>query len=373
MMSSVETAHQHVGAWGLALVALGWGCSSSAADPAPPLAPATVAETDVFVGGQEGYPTYRIPSVIETASGALLAFAEGRQNLADTGDIDLVMKRSLDGGATWSKLSVVIDQGGDVAGNPSPVVDRATGAILLLFDTNPAGDPNARRVLVTRSADEGATWSTPIDLTADVKPSTWTFYAVGPGRGIQLRDGRFVVACDHHDAATGESRSHVIYSDDGVAWHLGGSLAPDTDESQVAELDDGSLVINARDLSSAHLRAVARSVDRGLTWSDTTRDPALRDPSCEGSLLATPHGLVFSNPDSTVYLERKLLTVRVSRDGGRSWAASRVLHAGPAAYSALAQVGADDLGCLYEHGEKLAFAPYERITFARFAARWIGE
>lgn len=349
----------------LALLGLA-ACSSS-----EPAAPPAVREVDVFVGNEDGYPTYRIPALIETKSGALLAFAEGRQDINDTGDIDLVMKKSVDGGATWSALKVVVDNGPDVAGNPCPVVDRATGTILLLFDENPADDDQARRVLVTKSADEGATWSKPVDVTADAKLPSWTWYATGPGRGIQLASGRFVIPCDHHDPSTGVSSSHVIWSDDGDHWHVGGSLAPDTDEAQVAELADGTLLLNARDMSPAHRRVVGRSSDQGQTWTSVARDPTLTDPPCQGSLLQTPFGLLFSNPDSVELLGRARLTVRISHDGGATWAASRVLREGPSAYSSLAVTPNGEIACLYEHGEQLPFAPYERITVARFARSWL--
>lgn len=355
----------------LASFALFAACSSSD-PPDAAIAPAPELEqADVFVGGVEGYGVYRIPSLIETPSGALLAFAEGRRNISDTGNIDLVMKRSTDGGATWSTLRVVVDEGDDTAGNPCPVVDRATGTVVLVYDTNPAAKPDSRRVLVTKSRDDGVSWSTPVDVSAEAKPANWSWYAVGPGRGIQLASGRLVVPADHHDVSTNVSASHVIYSDDGELWHVGGSLGPDTDEAQVAELDDGTLVVNARDLSAAHRRAIARSTDGGLTFSEVARDPTLRDPPCQGSLLATPFGLLFSNPDSEIAAERVRLTVRLSTDGARTWTTSKVLREGPSAYSALAPLPDGRIGCLYESGEKYAFAPYEKIVLARFGRDWL--
>lgn len=334
--------------------------------------PPEFAEYEVFIGGQEGYDVYRIPAIIETASGALLAFCEGRRSIADTGDIDLILKKSLDGGRTWSKPRIVVDYGRDTAGNPAPVLDRTSGDILLPFCTNPANDENNRRVWLSRSRDEGETWLDPVEITAAVKPREWTWYATGPGRSIQLATGRFVVPCDHTEAVSGATSAHIIYSDDGQEWKLGGSIGPDSDESQVAELADGRIVFNARDLSDEHRRWVAYSPDQGLTWSEAIHDPELPDPSCMASLLNTPDGLLYSGPASEKQLIRRDVTVRLSHDGGQSWPISKVLHPGGSAYSALARLPDGNLGCLYENGIA-PFLPYQRITFAVFSWAWLEQ
>ena len=330
------------------------------------------AEQDLFVNHVDGYNVFRIPSIIETTQGTLLAFCEGRDSIADDGNIDLVMKRSFDNGKTWTDLQVIIDNGPDTAGNPAPVVDRDTGTIWLPYCTNPAYDMNNRRVFITHSNDDGETWAASTDITDMVTREGWTWYATGPGRSIQLGSGRFIVPCNHRDTISGTANSHIIYSDDGINWHIGGILGPDTDESQVAELEDGSLLINMRDLSDVHRRQIARSYDEGLTWTVTTYDEALPDPSCQGSLLETPFGLLFSNPVGEISILRHNLTVRLSEDGGETWAVSKTLHAGPAAYSALSLLPEGRLGCLYENGE-FPFLPYKRITLAVFSLRWLQE
>src|SRR5262249_37080255 len=193
-------------------------------------------QADVFVSGKDGYHTFRIPTVIVTPKGVVLAFCEGRKNSrSDTGDIDLVLKRSLDGGATWQKLQVVVDDGPDTVGNPCPVVERATGTVWLTLTKN-LGHENeklirdgkskvGRTVWVLKSTDDGATWSRPVEITASVRDPQWTWYATGPGCGIQLRSGRLVIPCDHTTRDSRLMRSHVIYSDDrGVTWKLGGVL-----------------------------------------------------------------------------------------------------------------------------------------------------
>jgi len=344
-------------------------------------------ETAVFVGGQEGYHTFRIPSLLTTAKGTLLAICEGRKTGGgDAGDIDLVMKRSEDLGATWGDLQVIYEQGGDekiTIGNPCPVVDQSTGVIWMPF----CRDNDA--VLMMHSNDDGQTWSVPREITVDVKPGNWGWYATGPGVGIQLtrgkHRGRLVIPCDHYEHR-GEKKvkmSHVIFSDDhGKSWQLGGSVGDHTDECQVVELHDGRLMINMRNYwgrdggkpELAKKRAVAISNDGGASWGELTFDATLIEPICQASFLKhsndkfRPAPLLFSNPASTS--KRDHLTVRLSRDEGKSWPVSRLLHEGPAAYSCLTVLSDRSIGCVYETGEDNA---YQRITFARFTLNWLGE
>lgn len=338
---------------------------------------AGLEETVVYRSGEDGYHTYRIPAAITTRDGTLLAFCEGRRaGRADTGDIDLLVKRSRDGGRTWSRAITVADFGGDTIGNPAPVVDRRNGTVWLLLTSNP-GDvlekniqPGlagpTRRVWVTHSKDEGATWAEPREITTAVKRPEWSWYATGPGNGIQLRDGRLMVACDHYYGTAAEQRfSHVIYSDDaGETWKAGGTVGPRCNESTVAEQPDGSLVLNMRNDMGSHRRAVSTSVDGGLTWTAPVLDDALVEPVCQGSLLRAGKGkdavLLFSNPAHT---RRRNMTVRLSRDGGATWPVAKTIHGGPAAYSNLVELGEGWIGLLYERGDE---QPYETITMTRF-------
>jgi len=353
-------------------------CAASAAEP---------RHTDLFRAGEGGYHTYRIPSLIETRQGMLLAFCEGRKgSSSDSGDIDLLLRRSNDGGATWSPVQTVWDDGPHTCGNPCPVVDRDTGTVWLLMTWNagrqredqiqPGFGEDSRRVFVTQSSDDGATWEKPVEITQSVKRPEWTWYATGPGNGIQLRGGRFVIPCDHKTKTAGIERyhSHVIYSDDhGKNWQIGGIAGDKTNESAVAELKDGTLLLNMRSNHGKSRRAVAQSADGGLNWSPVAFDDALGEPVCQASLITTRRWneagdeLLFSNPADT---KRIRLTVRLSRDGGRTWPVSRLLHEGPSAYSSLCPLGKDEAALLYERGDK---NPYEGITFARFGLDWIEE
>jgi sialidase-1 len=339
---------------------------------------------DVFRSGEDGYHTYRIPALIAAKDGTLLAFCEGRrQSRGDSGAIDLLLKRSLDGGRTWMKAQTVASFGSDTIGNPAPVVEWKTGAILLLLTRNPgditenqivdASVPGTRTVWITRSADNGSTWTPPEEITSSVKRPEWTWYATGPGNGIQLRAGRLVIPCDHIERGTKARRSHVIYSDDrGKTWKIGGAADENTNESAVAELRDGSLLLNMRSYHGQNRRAIAHSVDGGLTWSKVELDPVLIEPVCQASLIrAVRPGnkssgrLIFSNPADT---KRDHLTVRLSPDDGKTWPISKLIDPGPSAYSSLAVLKDGTIGLLYEHGEK---SSYERITFVRFSLDWL--
>ncbi|MFL5620852.1 MAG: exo-alpha-sialidase [Gemmatimonadaceae bacterium] len=366
-----------------ALLVLGCSGALSRKPAAPARAPELV---DVYVAGAGGYHTYRIPSVIATPKGTLLAFAEGRRTSgADAGDIDLVVKRSSDGGRSWSPMQVIADDGPNTVGNPCPVVDRRTGTIWLLTTHNPgtlrekdivAGSaPASRTVWAMRSDDDGLTWSPAVEITSSVKRPDWTWYATGPGVGIQTSTFRLVIPANHVEAGTGINRSHLFYSDDGgKSWRLGASADPGTNESQVVELADGRLMLNMRNHPPLreNFRLVATSDDGGESLSKTTPDRTLIEPPAQASILrltTTTTGdrnrLLFANPAST---RRERMTVRLSYDEGMSWPVAKVVEPGPSAYSSLVALPDRSVGLLYERGVR---SPYERITFARFTLKWL--
>lgn len=351
--------------------------------------------TDVFVSGTDGYHTYRIPSLFVTDKGTLLAFCEGRKaGRGDAGNIDLLLKRSRDGGKTWSPQQVVWDDGDNTCGNPCPVQDRETGTIWLLLTWNHGQDRESqikkntsrdtRRVFVAHSTDDGRTWSQPREITATTKRPEWRWYATGPGIGIQLQRGphagRLVVPCDHSvvspDDPTGYN-SHVIYSDDhGHTWKLGGVIRPAVNECQLVELTDGTLMINMRNYDRTQTsRAVATSNDGGATWSKVRHDPALVEPICQASFLryttAARHDrnrLLFSNPGHGRQGRRRDMTIRLSYDEGQTWPIQRLLWPGPAAYSCLGILPDGRMACLFEGGKQ---NPYERIIFTTFSRQWL--
>jgi len=256
---------------------------------------AQLVHVEVFRSGEDGYHTYRIPAIVRTTKGTLLAFCEGRKHSArDWGDIDILLKRSRDGGRTWSPAIRVADFGEDTVGNPAPVEDRKSGTVWLLLTRNPGDVPEknilpgwegpTRTVWLTWSKDDGLSWAPPVEITRSVKRPEWSWYATGPVNGIQLRSGRLLIPCDHVVRADLAQRySHVIYSDDGGrSWQIGGSVGPDCNESTVAELSDGTLMLNMRSYGGRNRRAVALSRDGGLSWSPPAFDETLVEPDRNG-------------------------------------------------------------------------------------------
>lgn len=355
---------------------------------------ADLQQVEVFTAGTDGYHTYRIPAVLRAKDGTLLAFAEGRKSgRGDAGNIDMLVKRSRDGGRTWSAQSVIWDDADNTCGNPCPVLDRTTGTVWLLLTHNLGSDKESdiitkksrstRTVWVARSDDHGQTWSKPVNITATTKDPSWGWYATGPGVGIQIERGphagRLMIPANHSfDDPNGNLRSgpyshrtHALYSDDhGKTWKLGGSTGANTNESQMVELAEpaGALLLNMRSYFNRSRRTHSTSADGGLTWTAPVDHPELIEPVCQASIVRhrfpasnRPGLLLFSNPADPK--NRVNLTVRGSTDDAKTWPTKLVLHAGPSAYSCLVALDPTTAGCLYERGEK---GPYEKITFAIF-------
>jgi sialidase-1 len=332
-------------------------------------------QQDIFVSGQNGYHTFRIPALLTTREGTVLAFCEGRRNgQGDAGEIKVVLRRSEDGGETWGPPQVIAEDGTNTIGNPCPVQDRETGTIWLVLCRN-AEDGHekdilagkaSREVLTIKSDDDGRSWSPLKNITDDVKLPDWTWYAAGPCHGIQLKSGRLVIPCNHAVLHSSEERSgpyisHIMYSDDhGETWRIGRDVGEYTNECSVAELADGSLYINMRSYHGRKRRAYSWSSDGGLNWTPPELNAALTDPVCQGSILCTEEGkMLFSNCASE---KREKLTLQISADRCRTWNAIEMLHEGPAAYSDLALTQDGAVLCLYECGE---LKPYERIRLAK--------
>lgn len=334
----------------------------------------------VFANASEGFACYRIPAIVRCVNGDLLAFAEGRvESCSDSAHtIRLVSKRSSDGGRTWEPVQEVTrslgENGERVCHNPSPVVDTVHGMGRVIVLVNKAqhtewdlarGAGRSRCVMLT-SDDHGHTWHER-DISDDVhRWPEWRVQRPTLGHAIQLQHGphrgRIVHAgvITEGDASVFESRNYVFYSDDlGGRWHVAGILPwIGLNEATLAELPDGSLIVNTRayqDGAPCGLRAITRlrfTSDGTFEVIDATRlDPALIDPAVQASLLTLPDGrLAFCNPANRG--ARVGLTVRISVDGGRTWPVSRLIDPGPSAYSDLVMIDDRHLGVLYERGNQ---------------------
>ena len=274
---------------------------------------AFLQQKPLFTSGSGGYFRYRIPALVVSQSGTILAFCEGRRFTGqDSDQIDLLLRRSFDGGSTFEEPDCIISEEGWVCGNPAAVVDQTTGVIWLLFCKNGMHDREIqichgeadRTVWLTSSRDDGLTWAEPVEITGYVKLPGWAWYATGPGHGIQLTSGRLVIPCDHSlliQSPGGEIvyHSHVIFSDDhGQTWQIGGSAPEGTNESTAVETMDGLLYLNARNAPryqyqpdgtvstqrAALYRATAWSDDGGNSFPHNGYDQALIEPICHASV-----------------------------------------------------------------------------------------
>ena len=347
---------------------------------------------DLFVSGEDGYNVYRIPSIIVAADDSLLAFCEGRASRSDTGKIDLIMKRSTDGGKTWSEQQVVWTDGANTCGNPCPVVDKQTGRIFLFSTWNLGTDherdiiartaKDTRRVFYLTSDDNGLTWSEPVEITKQTKRSDWGWYATGPGIGIQLQygahKGRLVIPANHSFDVCADGQvfgAHVIYSDDGGdTWQMSDPIVPGLNESQVVELVDGRLMLNSRNYLYSGTRALAFSNDGGKSWPHLSFQSNLIEPRCQASIIRySPNKitdkniLLFSNPSHIS--RRENMMVKLSYNEGKSWDIGKTIHEERAAYSCLVALPDGKIGCFYEIGKD--GIAYERIILATFTLDWL--
>ena len=340
--------------------------------------------TDVFVAGEQGVNTYRIPALILAPDGSLLAFCEARkESQADASPTDMVLRRSLDGGQTWLPTQVLVrGENQDALMNPCPVVDRTNGTILLICQKANVARQDHHEHFQLVSSDNGKTWSAPVNIAARIANYDDCFNP-GPGVGIQMRNGRLIIpgyTGEVNDETDEGWNSRVLYSDDhGNTWTLGPRAPELSDECQAVELADGALMLNMRGNMGKSCRGVAISKDGGQTWSSLRWDRALNECPCQASLvrysLARPgdkNRLLFANPDNAGekfnVVERTRMTVRMSYDEGRTWPVRRLIHAGPSSYSTLVRLPDGDIGLLFEGGDKHR---REWIRFVRFSLSWL--
>jgi sialidase-1 len=368
-----------------------------------PVAEAVAAAPErrtVFNPATDGYASIRIPALLTTRRGTLLALAEGRNAAADQAANQLILKRSTDGGKSWRPLQRILRDGNNSFNNPCLVEERSTGRILLMIQSYPAGgkefngklQPGVVGSLIERnylisSDDDGDTWTQPKDVTVTTKAVEAVTIAGGPGIGIQLQHGphagRLIMPLNQRVGPFWDVRA--VYSDDrGTVWKLG-DLAPGAravnakgratsmvNEVQMVELQDGSVRMNSRRADDQPFRKTAISRDGGQTWSPVEQARELADPACMGSILRYSFAgeggksiILYSGPNSTT---RANGTVYLSYDEGRSWPVRKVLCQGRFGYSCLTRLPDGRVGILYETGEKKT---EEVIAFASFLLTWL--
>jgi sialidase-1 len=329
----------------------------------------------VRLPGDDGSKSYRIPGLVRSKAGSLIAVYDIRYHHAGDlpANIDVGVSRSTDRGQSWEPMRVAIDMGDDPkhghdgVGDPAILVDPSNGRLWIAAlwshgnrawnGSGPGMTPEETGQLVlVHSDDDGKTWSKPVNITPQVKDPAMRLFFNGPGAGIALKDGTLVFAAQYR-AADGKPWSTMISSKDhGKTWHAGAGVKSDTTEAQVAELADGSLMINCRD-NRGGARTVAVTKDLGKTWNlHPTDRKALREPVCMGSLLEWKDALWFSNPDTTD--GRRAMTVKRSTDQGLTWPAqdARLYDSRPGfGYSCLAPVDDSHLGVIYEGKSTMYF------------------
>jgi sialidase-1 len=349
-------------------------------------------DSSIVFEPNDTYKSARIPALVYTSKGTLLAFCEGRIGTAsDWADMHLLVRRSTDGGTTWGDTKIIATSNkGEPVGNPTPIVDK-DGTIHLLYQSNYA------EAFYTSSVDDGITWKNPQNITAvfdQFRPEyNWNVVATGPGHGIQLNNGRLLAPVWlANSAKITPRRSHgpscvvTVYSDDGgISWKRGSIVADSSaairnpNESMAVQLEDGTVLLSIRNADAIKRRAFSNSTDGISGWSPVRFEEEIFDPTCMASIIAVPAnnkkqkaGIVFVNPDSRNIEKtpRQNLTAKMSFDGGNTWPVQKVLNTGPSGYSDLA-IGPDGtIYCLYETNTVSKGFNYS-LVLKKFNAAWL--
>jgi sialidase-1 len=379
------------------------------------ITPAFAAEpirSDLFEADKGGYEIYRIPGIVVTPKGTLLAYCEARKSTrGDWGTIDILMRRSTDAGATWSEPQKIAQVEGPHTKNPVALAQKLANTTDMTYN-NPVMIPDRKtdaihflfcleymRCFYQRSDDDGLTFTKPIEITETFekfrKDYAWKVLATGPGHGIQLKNGRLLVPVWMSTGTGGHAHrpsvvSTIVSDDAGKTWQRGEIVANETDplinpnETCAEQLADGRVMLNIRSESKDNRRAVSFSKDGTTEWTKPVFDDKLLEPICFASLCrlsevstADKNRLLFVNPDNLeradgkgkpgVNRDRKNLTMKLSYDEGKTWEVSKPLEPGASGYSDLAVAQDGTIYCLYERGGNKA------LTVAKFDVAWLTD
>lgn len=342
------------------------------------------------------YQSIRIPCILALPDDTVLAVVSGRSRVSDWADIDMLMRRSTDGGKTWGPVKVLVNAGTDVADNPVLIWDRDTKTVHFLHQVDYA------RIYHMQSTDGGKTFGKRVDITPQLsvfkEKYDWGVIAPGPGHGIQLKNGRLIVPvwlAEGKPITTGPeagrgrrhgpSQTAVIYSDDhGKTWHCGDILPQSLDnmnETVAVETDDGGVMFIIRNGEpGAYKKGISYSANGATGWTKPKLHDDLYSPICFGSALRISGApgksrILFCNPDSRLSPKpnrsgagraRENLTIRLSFDDGKTWPVRKVIEPGFSSYSDLTILPDGTILCLYENGNKY-------VTLARFNLEWITD
>ena len=346
--------------------------------------------------GDDGVDTYRIPGLVTTKTRTLIAVYDMRRNGAVDlqEDVDIGMNRSTDGGTTWERMKVIMDMGEwgglpenqNGIGDPSVLVDQVTGTIWVAavwahghpgernwWASKPGMTPKTTsQFMLTKSEDDGLTWSEPINITDQIKDPKWHLLLQGPGKGITMDNGTLVFPAQFKDENEMPHSTIIYSSDQGDTWKIGTGAKSNTTEAQVVELNDGSLMLNMRD-NRGGSRSVYTTADMGETWEvHATSRSALIEPVCMASLIKHRYQdkeyLLFSNPNSTE--RRENMTIKLSSDMGNTWPEEHqvLLDRGSGrGYSCMTTIDEETIGILYEGSQ--ADLVFQRIKIANLLSQ----
>ena len=340
------------------------------------IADGVISHQDLFNTSMvTGVNCFRIPAIVTAPNGDLIAAIDERvPNCGDlnrSGDINIVVRRSADNGKTWSGIETVVNFPlGLSASDPSMIVDRDTKEIILFYNfMDYEKERDIYYLHVVKSKDNGKTWSKPEDITKQIAKPEWhkDFKFITSGRGIQTRDGRLL-----HTLVNLSKGLFIFGSDDhGKTWYFIDTPIKPADESKIIELADGTWMVNAR-VNGGKMRYVHTSTDEGKSWTSKP-EPALMDPSCNGSIIRYTAKADGYNKDRIIFSNAKMekgrmnLTIRVSYDEGQTWTEGKTIYGGGTAYSSLTILKNGDIGVFFEKDD------YKENTFVSFSLKWLTD